>query len=115
MARRIIEILSEMASIGDGEYDKLKRWADENAVARSRGESEPHNFDIDTRVNALNERFGMHLTRDNICVDGLPYIGEVCAARISKVGDTRYLAMDSDEFHGIVLRYTGGLTLDELR
>ncbi|SEV88159.1 LXG domain of WXG superfamily protein [Ruminococcaceae bacterium KH2T8] len=101
--------------VGDGEYDKLKRWADENAVARSRGESEPHNFDIDTRVNALNERFGMHLTRDNICVDGLPYIGEVCAARISKVGDTRYLAMDSDEFHGIVLRYTGGLTLDELR
>lgn len=100
---------------GDGEYDKLKRWADENAVARSRGESEPHNFDIDTRVNALNERFGMQLTRDNICVDGLPYIGEVCAARISKVGDTRYLAMDSDEFHGIVLRYTGGLTLDELR
>ncbi len=98
---------------GDGD-DMEKRLRDHAYVANPDSDEDTSGKTyLDNYCEDFNRAFETNITPDNHTVDGIPFVGEISGYRIAKPGCTEYIDEGGRGPVAYVLRYTGGIPVDQ--
>jgi hypothetical protein len=111
-ATRLVEAAND--DPGDQQLDKLKENRSANRAANRNRDDENYLCDLDEWHDHLEEQFGLDINEEGYAdQDDLPYVGEITGYRISRIGSDQYVDAGGRGPVAYVLRYTGGIPVDQ--
>ena len=111
-ATRLVEAAND--DPGDQQLDRLKENRAANRNANRNRDDEDYLCDLDEWHDHLEEQFGLDINEEGYAdQDDLPYVGEITGYRISRIGSDQYVDAGGRGPVAYVLRYTGGIPVDQ--